>query len=209
MTELMHFSSDELSAVAVVLGCSEGRDGYEVTLDRTVFHPQGGGQPSDIGYINEAMVRKVFVKDGQTLHCVSDSIEIGPVTLQVDAQKRNLHSRLHSAGHLIGNAVESLGLTAIRAHHWPGESRVLVAPSGSSIEVLTAPIIQQLVDTYIYQDLPRVINLREGHREVGFGDLTAFACGGTHVKFTGNIRRCLVSRVSNTSEGKWVRYTVD
>ena len=30
---------------ATVLSCEAGKDGYLVTLDRTAFYPEGGGQP--------------------------------------------------------------------------------------------------------------------------------------------------------------------
>ena len=116
MTELLYFSSDQLNTQATIQTCREGREGYEVTLDRTTFHPQGGGQPSDIGHINELIVTKVIAKGGDVVHFVNEPIAIGSVTLRVDAHARNLHSRLHSTGHLIGNAVAVLGFAATRCH---------------------------------------------------------------------------------------------
>lgn len=169
MTELLYFFSDQLSAEAVVQKCREVKGGYEVTLNRTAFHPQGGGQPSDIGCIGESLVAKVIRKEGLVVHCVNTPVAIGPVTLHVDGQARHLHSRLHTAGHLIGHAAASLGFAATRAHHWPGEARVLVSPPFGA-EPLAAAALQVLVDTLIKQDLPRVIHISEDHREVGFGD---------------------------------------
>lgn len=34
---------------AVVTSCEAQKDGYVVTLDRTAFYPEGGGQPADHG----------------------------------------------------------------------------------------------------------------------------------------------------------------
>ena len=35
-----------------VLECRRAKKGYEVRLDRTVFYPEGGGQPCDLGTLN-------------------------------------------------------------------------------------------------------------------------------------------------------------
>lgn len=53
MTELLYLFEDSTECTASVLSSLPTGDGlYAVALDRTIFHPQGGGQPSDIGTIN-------------------------------------------------------------------------------------------------------------------------------------------------------------
>jgi Ser-tRNA(Ala) deacylase AlaX len=208
MTELLHFSSDLLTADGTVQTCRAAKVGYEVTLDRTAFHPQGGGQPSDVGQIGSARVTKVFRKDGAVVYCVDVPLAIGGVTLQVDAQARQLHSRLHTAGHLIGHAVVPLGFVATRAHHWPGEAKVWVSPKSATVSPLTVQSLQALVDTLIAQDLPRVTRLHDHHREVSFGDLAAFPCGGTHITSTRDVGRCIVENISDSENGLSIKYTV-
>ena len=39
-----------------VLECRRAKKGYEVRLDRTVFYPEGGGQPCDLGTLNQVPV---------------------------------------------------------------------------------------------------------------------------------------------------------
>lgn len=204
MTQLLYFDADVLSEQASVLACTPGQDGHAVTLDRTLFHPQGGGQPSDVGHIGAAQVRKVLARDGAVVHWVDRPVALGPVSLEVDAQTRQLHARLHSAGHLIGHAVAGLGLSATRAHHWPGESRVLVADA----KPLALAHLQSLVDDLIHQNLPRIMWMLGDRREVGFGELAAFPCGGTHVKFTGEVGRCVIDSVSPHKDGQWIRYSL-
>lgn len=208
MTVLLYFSTDARTALAVVQTCQETREGYVVTLNHTIFHPQGGGQPSDTGCIGDALVTKVSAKNGEVQHCVNQPVPLGQAILQVDAPLRLLHARLHSAGHLIGNAVGALGLVARRAHHWPGESRVLVSYPNSA-HALTTKSVQSLVDSFIEQDLPRVARTRNGHRDVGFGDLQSFPCGGTHVESTAVIGHCTVGAMSESTDGIWIRYAVD
>jgi Ser-tRNA(Ala) deacylase AlaX len=38
-----------LQATATVLGVEQSEKGWTVALDATPFHPQGGGQPADVG----------------------------------------------------------------------------------------------------------------------------------------------------------------
>lgn len=92
-----------------------------------------------------------------------------------------MHTRLHSAGHLIGNAGETLGWMPIKAHHWPGEGKISFI-RGESAQVMEAETLQDQVNQWIAADLPRHMVLDGDSREVGFGDLPPYACGGTHVQ---------------------------
>ncbi|TXT39016.1 MAG: threonyl/alanyl tRNA synthetase SAD protein [Comamonadaceae bacterium] len=209
MTEQLYFSSDQLSINATVLACVSALDHYEITLDRTVFHPQGGGQASDVGHIGDLRVSKVVQKKGALVHCVNTPLTLGEVTLQVDSSARLLHSRLHTAGHLIGHVLAPLGYIATRAHHWPGEARVYVSPTPDSANAcLSVADLQKRLDELIALDLPRVTKMHEAHREIGFGELPAYPCGGTHVASTGEVGRCIIEDIGESENGLRIRYTV-
>ena len=53
-----------LETTATVLGVEEGEKGWTAVLDATVFHPQGGGQPSDAGTVGGVAVSSVDNVDG-------------------------------------------------------------------------------------------------------------------------------------------------
>ena len=98
-------------------------------LDATVFYPQGGGQPYDTGVIESAsgrfLVEEVRFMDGAVRHIGHfewGELVIGDtVQCHVDAERRLLHSRIHSAGHLVDLAVAELGLpwTPGKGYHFP------------------------------------------------------------------------------------------
>ena len=120
MTERVYYASDATEGRAQIIGCRAEADGrYAIELDRTLFHPQGGGQPSDSGWIDEQVVMTVATRGDSVLHIVEQPLPLGEVKIRIDASARQLHARLHSAGHLLGLAGEQLGWRPVKAHHWP------------------------------------------------------------------------------------------
>ena len=96
MTTLDYLTSDAMKSEANVLQCLTLEDAsIGVILDQTLFHVQGGGQPSDVGFIGEARVLKVVRTEMGIVHLVDREIDEGPVTIEVDKKERLLHSRLH------------------------------------------------------------------------------------------------------------------
>lgn len=63
MTERRYYYSDDVQGQAQVLSCAPAEAGaYAVVLDATLFHPQGGGQPSDVGTLGGVAVLRCSSK---------------------------------------------------------------------------------------------------------------------------------------------------
>ncbi|VTM72735.1 alanyl-tRNA synthetase [Raoultella planticola] len=71
MTERLYYTSDATEGRARVLSCLAEADGrYAIELDQTLFHPQGGGQPADRGWIDGIAVEGVVARRRQRhAHC--------------------------------------------------------------------------------------------------------------------------------------------
>ena len=77
-TEKLYYADPFLTDfTATVLDCQPGKNGYLVTLDRTAFYPEGGGQPADHGVLDGAVVTDVHEKNSVILHNVDRAVEIG------------------------------------------------------------------------------------------------------------------------------------
>lgn len=110
MTERRYYYSDDVQGQAQVLSCAPAEAGaYAVELDATLFHPQGGGQPSDVGTLGGVAVLRVQQQGDTVLHFTAAPLPLGPVTMQIDEAQRRLHARWHSGGHLIGWLGETRG----------------------------------------------------------------------------------------------------
>jgi alanyl-tRNA synthetase len=80
------------------------RDGKTaLLLDRTIFYPEGGGQPGDRGTINGVPLEDVREKDGEILHLVDGEhgLEPGLGVLVLDAVRRRDFTVQHSGQHLL------------------------------------------------------------------------------------------------------------
>lgn len=208
MTLRLFFHSDDLKANVEVLDCTPHENEFAVVLRATLFHPQGGGQPCDTGWIGESQVLRVVQEPERIVHYVDRPVKPGMTTIRVDEQRRGFNTRMHSAGHLIGHFVQAMGWTPIKAHHWPDEGRVQFKP-GDGAQEIDAQTVQHGVDQWIEHDLPRLISLREGAREVGFGELPAYGCGGTHVRSLKDLGTVTIASLSQKKGTLSVHYSVD
>ncbi|KAF5431783.1 alanyl-tRNA synthetase, partial [Candidatus Methanophagaceae archaeon] len=97
-----------------------------IVLDKTLFYPEGGGQPADTGFLTtfagsdgpELRVEDVLSVDGVILHKVAgaaNSIDKGAsVRGRIDYQRRMAHVRHHSAAHIVLWAAR----TVLGGHVW-------------------------------------------------------------------------------------------
>ena len=208
MTLRLFFHSDDLKANVEVLECTPHENEFAVVLRATLFHPQGGGQPCDTGWIGESQVLRVVQDPDRIIHFVDQPIKPGMASIQVDEQRRQFNTRMHTAGHLIGHFVQAMGWMPTKAHHWPGEGRVQFKPAESAKDV-DAPTVQHGIEQWIARDLPRLTSLREGAREIGFGELPAYGCGGTHVRSLKDLGTVTIASLSQKKGILSVHYHVD
>ncbi len=208
MTHRLFFTDDSLTADVEVIACTPHEEGFAVTLHATPFHPQGGGQPSDTGRIGNSEVLKVVLEPDAIVHYVNSAVATGPARAMVDAERRQLNARLHSAGHLIGVFGEQSGWLPTKAHHWPGECRVSFTP-GQNAQPLEPQAIEQQLQQWVIANLPSVTHVDAEQRTIGFGDLPSYPCGGTHVSSLSELNAVSVLSVTQKKGVLSVRYHVD
>jgi Ser-tRNA(Ala) deacylase AlaX len=138
----------------------------DIQLDETIFYPQGGGQPTDKGKIKasdvEFEVDDVRFENGIVHHyghMTKGSLKVGDkVDLSVDADRRNINMRNHTAGHLVASVIAELkpDLKANKGYHFPDGPYV-------QFEGIVAPEERQDLITKTQERANQMINK---HREV-------------------------------------------
>ncbi|HEX9009316.1 MAG TPA: hypothetical protein VF804_03035, partial [Holophagaceae bacterium] len=70
-------------------------------LEDTIFYPEGGGQPCDLGTINGVPVLDVQKRDGEIRHTLEAPLPEGPAALRLDWTRRFDHMQQHTGQHLL------------------------------------------------------------------------------------------------------------
>ena len=137
----------------------------EITLDRTPFYAEGGGQLADGGKIQLSNGAVIQVEDVQSplpgliVHrgsVVSGVVKTGdPVVADIDLERRLAISRAHTATHMVHKAFrEALGETATQAgsENAPGRFR-FDFPSTSAVPISVLNDVESRVNELLIADL--------------------------------------------------------
>lgn len=217
MTEKLYLAHPTLKTIETSVLNFDNDDSPTLELNQTCFHPQGGGQKADRGYINSIPVTHVeHTVEGGVKHyldpeVVNQCFEIDQkVTLDLDWQWRMLNARLHTGGHLIAALLQECfpGLQAINAHHWPNEARVEFMGELPKPEEVREILPAQLSDA-IAADLPVMIT-GDPHQNRGImiGDYPSVPCGGTHVEKLSFLKEVEINKVKVKKDRLRVSYSI-
>lgn len=103
MTERLYLQDSRMSRnAAVVTACAQTDKGYEIELDRSVFFPNKGGQPCDVGTIGEAVVTDCNEKGNRLVHLCDRPLPVGAeVEAAIDMARRQDIMEQHTGEHLL------------------------------------------------------------------------------------------------------------
>lgn len=184
-----------------------GHDEYGdyMRLDETIFHPQGGGQPSDEGTVNGINVIKLRdLRDiNEINHYVDDisQFKVGDmVVLSIDKEKRLEYAALHTAGHITGGVLQVFFnyKEAISANHFPKQAKV-----DFNLETVVSKDSVEQKANEIITAAKKINQLYDGNnmRCVNIEGLSIEPCSGTHVSDTGQIADYQVRKLE-TKKGR-------
>lgn len=188
---------------AMVLDCQPAKAGFAVTLDRTAFYPEGGGQPADHGTLDGVAVTDVHERDGVVFHTVEKPVEIGQnVTGRIDWARRFDHMQQHSGEHILsGILCDSYHCDNVGFHL--GADTVTI-DYNADISWEQALLAEKKANAVIYADRPVEISFPDRQalaaldyrskkeltgqvRIVTFPQADCCACCGTHVLRAGQV----------------------
>ncbi|PWU04321.1 MAG: alanyl-tRNA editing protein [Verrucomicrobia bacterium] len=180
--------------------------GNEVLLDETIAYSFSGGQESDKGFINEMPILDSRKEGVLIYYTMPEGHGLNPgqfVTMTIDWARRYRLMRLHFAAELVLEIVtQKFHLKKVGAHISESKSRIDFV-SSENISALF-PAILEAYNDIIKKDLvietgfTDVATQRRFWRIEGFAEV---ACGGTHVKSTGEVGFVALKR---THPGKMI-----
>jgi alanyl-tRNA synthetase len=205
----------------------EGR--HAIVLDRTAFYPTSGGQVHDLGMLMAdgkqiAITEVADEEDGRVLHFASAPLFAGTqVHGTVDAARRRDHVQQHSGQHVLSAAfIRLFNMPTVSFHM--GEESCTIDLETAGLSAAQAQKAELLANEVIAEDRPvsiRFVPLEEA-RQLGLrklppkqtGDLRLIdisefdltACGGTHVRATGQIGSILLRKIEKVKQGVRVEF---
>jgi alanyl-tRNA synthetase len=195
------------SFTAQVVDQGKDKEGkYYIVLNQTAFYPTGGGQPHDIGTIENIKVLNVEEVDGEVRHYLESEVHdvSTPIYGVIDWDRRYDHMQQHAGQHILSASFEQLfGYKTIGFHLGNEtltidletanllESEVLkVEELANQIILENRPIETKWVteDELVNYDLRKETKVKEDIRLVIIPSFDYNGCGGTHPKATGEVQ---------------------
>ena len=188
---------------ATVLDCREEKNGWAITLNRSAFYPEGGGQPADLGTLGGVDVHDVREKNGEILHFCSGPLETGgKVEGHIDWDRRFDFMQQHSGEHIVsGILCGKFGCGNVGFHI--GHELVTI-DFNTMLSTDDVILVEKLANRYIWEDHPiqitfpspeelEIIEYRSKKELTGQVRIVSWpgadrcACCGTHVARSGQV----------------------
>jgi alanyl-tRNA synthetase len=203
MTDRLYFADSYLTEFeAAVITVVPRDDQFAVALDRTAFYPTSGGQPHDSGTLNGIPVTDVLDEQDRILHVVSVPVS-GHVMGRIDWDRRFDHMQQHSGQHILSQAFLQVANAQTQSVHF-GIEAATVDLDVSELSADTIERVEELANTVVFEDRPvqvrevdegalKELELRRPPKQSGrfrIVEIEKFdrsACGGTHVRRTGEV----------------------
>ena len=221
-TEMLFYKDDPMSFDAKVLRVIDDL----VVLDRTSFYARGGGQEPDYGTISGSKVIDVNKHGSVILHKLEGDIpkEGDTVSCKVDETRRSNITKNHTSTHILNaSARKILGSWVWQHSAFKDDDHArLDITHHSSLTKKQKQEIEDAANDMIKQDLSVTIEYFDrGTAEQKYGfriyqggvvpvksvrivsieDKDIEACGGTHVKKTGDIELIKITRTKRIQDG--------
>lgn len=177
-----------------------------IVLDNTCFYPTSGGQPNDLGYIQNMPIVDVIEDKEKIIHILKEDIEEkceDTIIGKIDWKRRFDHMQQHSGQHILSAAFEKL---------WDADTVSFnLGDEICSIDIMKDNItseeikkVEELANDIVLKNMPievyfverekvgklnlRKLPLQKGKiRIVEVKDFDVCACCGTHCRTTGEI----------------------
>lgn len=188
---------------AIVKESFEDDGKIKVVLDNTAFYPEGGGQPSDTGFINDVKVLKVEEKENKIYHIIDKKINVGEnVFCKINFEDRFQNMQNHTAEHIVSGIICKKYNTSNVGFHSGKDFVTMDFKINLSEKELRE--VETLANKAIYENIEVIsrvyspneikdinyrskIELKEEVRLIEIKGYDICACCGVHVKRTGEI----------------------
>ncbi len=210
---------------AKVLWKNKTKHGTKIILDKTAFYPEGGGQPGDIGTLNNIEVKQVSKEGDSIIHLIDGDLNIGDkVHGLIDWDHRYTLMKHHTGTHLVNGALRQL----LGEHIWQAGSQLGIDEARfdfshyKSVTEEEQKQIEQQANKFIKQGVnveKKTLDRNTAEKNFGFRlyqggvppgncirvlnipGIDVEACGGTHLNNTKEVEKIRIIKIERIQDG--------
>jgi alanyl-tRNA synthetase len=194
-------------------------DGLRVYLDRTAFYPTSGGQPFDTGKLGGIFVSEVVDEDGRIAHQLAAPLRESEVAGVIDWPRRFDHMQQHTGQHLLSAVLLDLFNAPTVSFHLGADSCTIDV--GRALDAAQIRKAELRANEMVFENRPVAVSFqdssedlalrkpteREGDiRIISIQELDRSACGGTHVRATGEIGPILLRKLDKIRTSQRIEF---
>ncbi len=182
-----------------------------VTLSATAFYPTAGGQPNDLGTLHDSQVIDVMADNGTVWHLLDKPLTTAAVRGTIDWARRFDHMQQHTGQHILSQAFIVTAAAETVAFHL-GMTACTIDVNRTDLTPAHIEAAETLANQVVFDDravtarfvtpadlstipLRRPPKVSEDIRIVEIDGFDWSACGGTHVRRTGEVGLIKVIRL--------------
>ncbi|HSR90299.1 MAG TPA: alanyl-tRNA editing protein [Gemmatimonadales bacterium] len=213
MTQRLYYTDSYLTDFTATV-VERGDEGRRVYLDRTAFYPTSGGQPNDRGSLGGKRVLDVIDEGERVAHLVDGPLEAEKVQGSIDWARRFDNMQQHTGQHLLSAVLaDAFGYQTVSVHFGSDTSSLDLDVGAISSEQVreaevraNAVVFENRPVTIAFEEAEAASRLRKASdrsgtlRVITIADLDRSACGGTHVRATGEIGSLLIRGVERVKK---------
>jgi alanyl-tRNA synthetase len=180
-----------------------------VYLDRTAFYPTSGGQPFDTGTLGGAAVVDVIDEGERIAHVTASPVTEAEVEGVIDGVRRFDHMRQHTGQHLLSAVfIQLLDAPTVSFHLGAETCTIDIQRDALAADDIRA--VEGRANELVLENRPVIVEFREAAADLGLrkpadrpgelrivsiAGLDRSACGGTHVRATGEIGPIMIRKL--------------
>jgi alanyl-tRNA synthetase len=212
MTERLYYNDSYLTEfrarVVDVSPDDASPDRQRVYLDRTAFYPASGGQPFDTGELGGLKVLEVADEGDRIAHVLAGALPDAEVDGRIDRERRFDHMQQHSGQHLLSAVLIELFDVPTVSFHLGAETCTIDVTGALEAEQLREA--ERRANQIVFENRPVAVSFQDSSSNLGLRkptereglvrivsieNLDRSACGGTHVRATGEIGPILLRKL--------------
>jgi alanyl-tRNA synthetase len=212
VTERLYYRDSYLTEFrARVVGSSPDTaspDRQRVYLDQTAFYPTSGGQPSDTGELGGLEVLEVIDEGERIAHVLAGAMAETEVAGRIDRNRRFDHMQQHTGQHLLSAVLIELFDAPTVSFHLGVDACTIDVSGALGAEQLHEA--ERRANQIVFENRPVTISFQDSSEDLGLRkatereglvriisieNLDRSACGGTHVRATGEIGPILIRKL--------------